>query len=852
MNKKKHISTDDIEAKSPSDTASMRTDLEKDAIAALLEPSSSAVPVDLKAFFLGPKAENADLMEQMLLNVYRDYVFWRRNFHPEDSAAILPDDQQSPSYQEFVNNFQRELFTLLGELKADIPFFSPRYIGHMLADISLPALIGYIATMLYNPNNISWEGSPVTTLLEIQVGRELAKMVGFGNTQDELASTWGHIASGGTLANLEAIWIAKAVKFLPIAVRNAAIDLGLTGLVTTMDGRSVDQMTAWELVNLSPIEALNLKDQLILQCVRQHTEMQAEEALAKANDQLKQHEILSLGDHKFFFNLTGADELQPGILYASQTKHYSWVKGPGVIGVGAQQVIPIPIDFKYRMDITKLRKDLERALEKRIPVIAVIGVLGATEEGSVDPMDELVTLREEFTSRGLSFSLHCDAAFGGYFAACFRTSNGQFQSLKEMQRRYAGWPTEDVYKSFSALKDVDSITIDPHKLGYVPYPAGSIVFRDGRVKELVAQEAAYVLGSRTRTSQPREIHIGKYVLEGSKPGAAAAATFLSHRVVPLNETGYGAILGQLLHITRTFQDRFQEFAQTVQEEFICQLLTPPDTNILVYAFNPADNNQLDVMNRFNQTLYRELSIDPSSPVQTHRFIVSQTELSHKIYNPAVVRDFLERMRVQKKYFLSSLELNQMQDDGKVGYDDIVAVFRTTLMNPFTIERVHGKKDYIHLYFETLETLLRKIRQTLEISSPYRVMAKLENLADIRRFVRERGAILDVDQATISDMVLAVDEAATNVITHGYQDQEGIIEIEVRREGDSLIVHLRDENTPFDPTIVSPMDLALPPEERTMDGMGISLIRRRTDEISHRITLQRGNELTLVKRGLESH
>jgi glutamate/tyrosine decarboxylase-like PLP-dependent enzyme/anti-sigma regulatory factor (Ser/Thr protein kinase) len=852
MNKKKHIFTDDIDAQSPSDTASRRTDFEKDAIAALLEPSSTSVPVDLKAFFLGPKAENADLMEQMLLNVYRDYVFWRRNFHPEDAASILPDDQRSPSYQDFVSNFQRELFTLLGELKADIPFFSPRYIGHMLADISIPALIGYIATMLYNPNNITWEGSPVTTLLEIQVGRELAGMVGFGTTPDELASTWGHITSGGTLANLEAIWIAKAVKYLPIAVRNAAVDLGLNGLVTTMDRKSVDQMTTWELVNLAPFEALNLKDQFMLQYVRQHTEMPAEEALAQANEQLKQHEILSVGDHNFFNNLTGADELQPGIIYAPQTMHYSWVKTPGVLGIGSRQVIPIPIDFNYRMDITKLRQDLERALKHRIPVIAVIGVLGATEEGSVDPMDELVALREEFTTRGLSFSLHCDAAFGGYFAACFCTANGQFQSLKEMQRKYAGWPTEDVYKSYSALKGVDSITIDPHKLGYVPYPAGSIVFRDGRVKELVAQEAAYVLGSRTRSSKPSEIHIGKYILEGSKPGAAAAATFLSHRVVPLNETGYGVILGQLLRITRTFQDRIKEFAKTIQDEFICQLLTPPDTNILVYAFNPADNDRLDVMNRFNQTLYRELSIDPSSPVQTHRFIVSHTELSHKTYNPSVVRDFLEKMGVQKKYFISSLELNQMQDDGNLGYEDIVTVFRTTLMNPFTIERAHGNKDYIHLLFETLVPLLRKVRQTLEISSPYQVMAKLENLTEIRRFVRERGAILDVNQAIISDMVLAVDEAATNVITHGYQDREGVIEIEVRREGDALIVHLRDETTPFDPTLVSQTDLSSPPDERIMEGIGVSLMRRKTDQISHRITLERGNELTLVKRGLGSH
>jgi hypothetical protein len=197
-------------------------DLQDDGVAALLERPPTRARVDPKALFLGPKAENADLVEQMLLKVYRDYAFWRRNFHPEDAVVIQPEDQRRPAYEEFVSRFERELFTLLGELKAGIPFYSPRYIGHMLADVSLPALVGYIATMLYNPNNVSWEGSPVTTLLEVEVGRDLAKMLGFGRTAEELAATWGHMTSGGTLANIESIWVAKAVKFLPIAVRHAA------------------------------------------------------------------------------------------------------------------------------------------------------------------------------------------------------------------------------------------------------------------------------------------------------------------------------------------------------------------------------------------------------------------------------------------------------------------------------------------------------------------------------------------------------------------------------------------------------------------------------------------------------
>jgi glutamate/tyrosine decarboxylase-like PLP-dependent enzyme len=129
--------------------------------------------------------------------------------------VIQPEDQRKPVYEEFVSRFERELFTLLGELKAGSPCYSPRYIGHMVADVSLPALVGYIATMLYNPNNVSWEASPVTTLLEIEAGRDLARMLGLGRMpEEEVAGTWGHITLGGTLANIEAIWVAKAGKFL--------------------------------------------------------------------------------------------------------------------------------------------------------------------------------------------------------------------------------------------------------------------------------------------------------------------------------------------------------------------------------------------------------------------------------------------------------------------------------------------------------------------------------------------------------------------------------------------------------------------------------------------------------------
>jgi glutamate/tyrosine decarboxylase-like PLP-dependent enzyme/anti-sigma regulatory factor (Ser/Thr protein kinase) len=719
----------------------------------------------------------------------------------------------------------------------------------MLADISLPGLVGYVASMLYNPNNVSWEVSPVTTLLEVEVGRDLAKMLGFGRTPEELAATWGHITSGGTLANVESIWVAKAVKFLPVAVRRAAADLGLEGLTAGPDGKELQRMTAWELANLPPAEALGLREQLVLGYVRQNRELPEQEMVAKATEALKRHDILSLGDHAFFARLTGDDSLQPAVMFAPQTIHYSWVKGPGAVGIGASQVLPIPIDADYRMDVGRLRAELEKALRDKRLVLAVVGVVGTTQEGAVDPMHSLVALRQEFAQRGLSFSLHCDAAYGGYLAACFRSAEGELREQEEMRREYAGWPSEAVYQGYVALKDVDSITVDPHKLGFVPYPAGAIVFRDGRVKELVAQEAPYVLGGRA-ARQPGEVHIGKYILEGSKPGAAAAATFLSHRVVPPDENGYGAVLGQTIRIARTFYDRLLRFADSIRDEFIVQPLARPDTNIVIYAFNPAGNERLDVMNRFGLALFKELSIDPASPVQTRRFVISHTELSYDHYNPQALRAFLqEKMGVPGSYFVPTVELGQRRASGERGYDDGVVVLRTTLMNPFLLERVRGEKDYLDLFLEILPSLMRKVRRTLELSSPLRVPADLERLAEIREFVKDRATTLEADPDAVSDLLLAVDEAATNCIVHGYAGSEGFVEVEVVRDGDALVVRLRDEAAPFDPTTVPSPDLTLAPDQRVLEGMGLYLIRQVMDEVSHRTTLQRGNELTLVKRGM---
>lgn len=126
-------------------------------------------------------------------------------------------------------------------------------------------------------------------------------------------------------------------------------------------------------------------------------------------------------------------------------------------------------------------------------------------------------------------------------------------------------------------------------------------------------------------------------------------------------------------------------------------------------------------------------------------------------------------------------------------------------------------------------------------------AELPNLAKIRRFIEERSAALMVTPEAAGDICLAVDEAATNIILHGYRGKPGTIEVEMIRNGEDIIIHLRDSAPVFDPTTAPPPDLTIPFFQRPPGGMGVHLIRQSVDKIHHQISASGGNELTLVKR-----
>jgi glutamate/tyrosine decarboxylase-like PLP-dependent enzyme len=73
----------------------------------------------------------------------------------------------------------------------------------------------------------------------------------------------------------------------------------------------------------------------------------------------------------------------------------------------------------------------------------------------------------------MDFGVHVDAGWGGYLTSVFRRPDGSFASREEMRRSFRYFPSVHVCEAFKELPEADSSTVDPHKLGYVPYPAGT-------------------------------------------------------------------------------------------------------------------------------------------------------------------------------------------------------------------------------------------------------------------------------------------------------------------------------------------------------------------------------------------
>ncbi len=627
--------------------------------------------VDLRSIFLGPKGENADVMERLLLEAFRDHVFWRRNFHPEDGFLVGELEKHAAEYETSISTLRQELLGLLSELKAGVPFFSPRYSGHMASDLTMASLVGYFATMLYNPNNVAAEASPVTSRMELEVAAQLAAMIGYPADRQ-----WGHLTSGGTVANFEGLWVARNVKYLPVALHWAAAEPGRPDVEMELPGggfEPVSRLDLWQLLNIRPEAALD--------------------ALGRFRDGLGdpleavtilgRHSLAGLGYQDFGRRLAEefGDSFPPAVVLVPSTAHYSWEKICRTLGIGGSNLVHVPVDDRFRMDPDALAETLGRFARDRQPVIACVSVIGTTEESAVDRLDLVVEVRDRIAAEaGLTFHHHADAAYGGYAAALTWSPTGERYEAAEAEEAFGsmGWPEEGVFDALVALQHTDSVTIDPHKLGFLPYPAGAVSFRDRRARDLVAVEAPYLF----HRGASEWGYIGRFIFEGSKPGASAAAVWLSHKVLPLDAAGYGRLIAET---ARGAIRLHRSVSSGDWSPFRVVPLPAPDLNIVCFAIGHPELTTLEATNDFITRIYRAMSVG-EDPAQRRAppYYVTKTILRAAEYGDAA------HPLVDALGFTA-------EDYERAGG---LSVIRCTVMDPFVGGKV-GRTDHIEGFLAAL-------------------------------------------------------------------------------------------------------------------------------------------------------
>ena len=584
--------------------------------------------LNLDTLFIGDKSENADIFKSTMNKLVNAHMGWRLNYMPQDKPLITESDKNSESFQKTNERMQSVLDELSVRLRSNsVPWHSPRYFGHMNSETLMPSILAYTYAMLWNGNNVAYESSPGTSQMEEEVGQDFAKLNGF-------KEGWGHISADGSLANMEGLWYARNMKSLPLAMKEIKPEL--------VSGKS-----DWELMNMSAEEVLDL---------------------------LNSTDPKTASDIKAHSARAGHNMDKLGKWIVPQTKHYSWMKAADVTGVGLDNVVSCPVDEHYRLDVDALEKIIRDLAKDHTPILGVVAVVGSTEEGQIDPVDKVVALRDKLQKEGIYFYLHVDAAYGSYARSLFLDEDNNFipyEDLKEVHQKYGVFQedkeyiSKEVYNAYKAFPEAQSITVDPHKMGYVPYAAGGIAIRHKDMRDIIGYFPVYVYDKRSGAPAT----LTPYILEGSKAGATAAV-WTAHRIMPLNVSGYGKLIGRSIEAA----NRYYEFLKNLHfningTEVEVNPLTQPDFNMVDWTFNIKGNTDLAKMNDLNLKFYQKASF-VGGPVYNNDFITSHTDFATDGYGDSPVP-------YVKSLGFSEDEWNKVQT---------VGILRACVLTPFLYDR----------------------------------------------------------------------------------------------------------------------------------------------------------------------
>jgi len=284
-------------------------------------------------------------------------------------------------------------------------------------------------------------------------------------------------------------------------------------------------------------------------------------------------------------------------ILVSERGHYSLKKTADILGLGANNIISVVTDSDNRICMTALRQRCQELADNKIKVIALVGVAGTTETGSIDPLDQMADLAAE-----IDCHFHVDGAWGA--PTLFSRQYGPL--LKGIER-------------------ADSVTIDAHKQLYVPMGAGLVVFKDPGALGAIEHHAQYIIRKGSKD-------LGSKTLEGSRQGMA----MLVHSGLKiLGRSGYELLIDEGINKTRNF-------AQLVCAADDFELTSEPVLNILTYRYCPVwlqtvlaccDNDTLIALNQVLNDLTKYLQKTQRGHGKS---FVSRTQLTPQRYHQQAI------------------------------------------------------------------------------------------------------------------------------------------------------------------------------------------------------------------------
>lgn len=227
-------------------------------------------------------------------------------------------------------------------------------------------------------------------------------------------------------------------------------------------------------------------------------------------------------------------------ILASKAAHYTHERICSVLGIAFDS---IEHDEKFSLQLNALELELQKG-----DVAMVVATIGTTGAGMLDPLPEIIELGQKYGVR-----VHADAAYGGYFALADNLSD------------YG----KHVYR---ALKHVDSLVIDPHKHGLVPYGCGCVIFNDPTLGIHYKHDSPYTYF----TSQ--DLHLGEISLECSRAGASAISLRAMMDYWPLQPQGE---FSKSISAGRDAALKFYHLCESNQNFFT---LNKPELDIIVFGY----------------------------------------------------------------------------------------------------------------------------------------------------------------------------------------------------------------------------------------------------------------------------